>query len=67
MNQLVGRFVDQLDRRDGPWRIRHRTCVRDISMTSAITRDDYAACGFVAGRRDAEDAGAALLGLAHRG
>lgn len=65
MNQLIGRFVDRIERVDGAWKIKHRTCVRDTSMTLAITRDDYAAFGFAEGTRDAGDPGAALLGLAH--
>lgn len=65
MNQLVGRFVDRLERIEGQWRIRHRTCVRDTSLTVPIERDDYAAFGFVEGSRDAGDAGASLLRLAH--
>ena len=66
INQLIGRFVDELERREGGWKIWRRTCVRDTSITSAVTRDDYAAFGFVEARRDGEDLGAALLGLAHR-
>jgi hypothetical protein len=66
MNQLIGRFVDQLERTDGKWKIRHRICVRDTSMTTPVERDDYAAYGFVEATRDASDPGAALLGLAHR-
>lgn len=65
MNQLVGRFVDRLERIDGAWKIRHRTCVRDTSMTTAVTRDEYAAFGFAAGTRDESDPGASLLRLAH--
>lgn len=67
INQLVGRFVDRLERVDGRWKIKHRTCVRDTSMTTAVDRDDYAAFGFVNGTRDAGDPGASLLGLAHHG
>jgi len=66
INQLVGRFVDELERRDGRWVIRRRTCVRDTSLTTTVNRDDYAAFGFVEARRDGQDPGAALLGLAHR-
>jgi hypothetical protein len=40
--------------------------VRDTSMTSTVTRDDYAAFGFVEGRRDGEDLGASLIGAAHQ-
>jgi hypothetical protein len=65
MNQLIGRFIDRLERREGRWKIRHRTCVRDTSITTPVEADAYAAFGFTAGRRDADDAGAALLGLAH--
>jgi hypothetical protein len=67
MNQLIGRFVDRLERIDGTWKIRHRTCVRDTSMTTPVERDDYAAYGFVEATRDAADPGASLLGLAHGG
>jgi hypothetical protein len=67
MSQLIGRFVDRLERIDGIWKIRHRLCVRDTSMTTPIERDDYAAYGFVEATRDASDPGGALLGLAHRG
>ena len=67
MTQLVGRFVDKLERRDGRWKIRHRTCVRDTSITVPVEQDAYAAFGFVEGARDASDAGAALLSLAHHG
>lgn len=66
INQLVGRFVDELAREKGAWKIRRRTCVRDTSLTTMVTRDDYAAFGFVEARRDALDPGAAVLGLAHR-
>lgn len=66
MNQLIGRFVDRLARIGGAWKIRQRTCVRDTSLTQPITRDDYAAFGFVEARRDGLDQGAAIIGLAHR-
>lgn len=67
LNQLAGRFVDELQRIDGRWKIRRRTCVRDVSLTQPIDSDLYAAHGFVGGRRDGGDPGAALLGLAHHG
>lgn len=66
MNQLVGRFVDRLERIGSKWKIRERTCVRDTSLTQPVTRDDYAAFGFVEARRDSGDLGVALIGLAHR-
>jgi hypothetical protein len=66
MNQLIGRFVDRLERIDGIWKIKHRVCVRDTSMTTPIERDDYAAYGFVEATRDGTDPGGALIGIAHR-
>jgi hypothetical protein len=66
MNQLIGRFVDRLERVEGVWKIRHRVCVRDTSMTTVIERDDYAAYGFVEATRDGSDPGGALVGMAHQ-
>jgi hypothetical protein len=65
LNQLAGRFIDRLERIDGAWRIKHRTAVRDISITLKIEEDAYATNGMKVGARDATDPGAALLGLAH--
>jgi hypothetical protein len=66
LNQLAGRFIDRLERIDGKWKIRHRTAVRDTSITLKVDEDHYAAYGMKAGRRDGNDPGAALLGIAHR-
>jgi len=66
INQLFGRFVDRLERIDGIWKIKHRTCLRDTSITVAVEQDDYAAFGFKAGTRDSNDLGVASLGIAHR-
>lgn len=65
INQLAGRFVDRLERVDGTWKIKHRTCVRDTSITFTVQEDMQASYGLVPGSRDATDPGAALLGLAH--
>ena len=65
LNQLAGRFVDQLERLDGIWKIKHRTCVRDTSITFRVDEDMQAGYGMAAGTRNAQDPGAALLGLAH--
>jgi ketosteroid isomerase-like protein len=66
LNQLAGRFVDRLERIDGKWKIKHRTCVRDTSITLLVDQDDYASFNFKAGTRDASDPGAALFGIAHQ-
>jgi ketosteroid isomerase-like protein len=65
LNQLAGRFIDKLKRIDGKWKIKHRTCVRDTSITLRVEQDDYAAFDFKSGTRDKGDPGASLLGIAH--
>jgi hypothetical protein len=65
INQLAGRFVDRLERVEGKWKIKHRTCVRDTSITLTVGEDMQASYGLVPGTRDASDLGAALIGLAH--
>lgn len=65
LNQLAGRFVDKLERIDGEWKIRHRTCVRDTSITLRVEEDMQAGYGLKPGTRDASDLGAALIGVAH--
>lgn len=65
LNQLAGRFVDRLERVEGKWKIRQRTCVRDTSITLRVEEDMQASYGLAAGTRDASDPGAALLHLAH--
>lgn len=66
LNQIAGRFVDRLVRIDGAWKIRHRTCLRDTSITLRVEEDMQAGYGLKAGTRDATDLGAALLGFVHR-
>lgn len=67
LNQLAGRFVDQLVRIDGQWKIRRRTCVRDTSITLRVEEDMQAGYGLQPGTRDATDPGVDLIGIAHRG
>lgn len=66
LSQLAGRFVDRLERIDGQWKIKHRTVVRDTSITLKIEEDQQATRGMKAGRRDSCDPGVALFGIAHR-
>lgn len=65
INQLSGRFLDELIKVDGQWKIKHRTCVRDTSITLFVERDDYASYGFVQGGRDKTDLGCQFIGFAH--
>lgn len=67
LNQLAGRFVDRMVKIDGQWKIKHRTCVRDTSVTLTVTEDMQAGYGLKPGTRDASDLGVALIGIAHRG
>ena len=66
LNQLAGRFVDRLVRLGGEWKIQHRTCLRDTSITLRVEEDMQAGYGLKPGTRDASDLGAALIGLIHR-
>ena len=66
LNQLAGRFVDRFERIGGEWKIHHRTCVRDTSITLRVEEDMQAGYGIKPGTRDASDPGVALIGIAHR-
>jgi hypothetical protein len=66
-NQLGGRFVDKLERREGRWRIKHRIVVRDWSISMPIEADWTARAGLVDGQRSSADPSFAALGLAHGG
>ena len=65
LNQLAGRFVDRLVRIDGQWKIKHRICVRDTSITLRVEEDMQAGYGLQPGTRDASDPGVVLIGMAH--
>jgi hypothetical protein len=38
-NLAVGRYIDRYEKRDGQWRIKHRTCVSDWSRSAPTTND----------------------------
>ncbi len=65
--QLAGRYVDQLVREDGMWKIKNRVCVRDWSVTLPITADWMTGMGFVEAQRSGEDPSFAVLGVKHSG
>lgn len=64
-NQLGGRYVDQLERRDGQWKIKHRTAVRDWSISLKIEEDSYAKAQLKSGQRSNADPSCAALKRAH--
>ena len=65
-NQLGGRYIDRLERRGGEWRIRHRTCVRDWSMSLRLEEDHFAHAELKLGQRSGEDLSYPVLGWQHR-
>jgi hypothetical protein len=67
INQLAGRYVDELRREDGAWRIKRRTCVREWSISLPVTRDWLAGQDFVQSRRGPADLSWRVLGLTHSG
>jgi hypothetical protein len=67
LNQLGGRYVDTLERHEGNWRVKQRTCVRDWSISHTIKEDWLKDDPFVQGRPSGEDVSFAALGLKHSG
>src|SRR5205085_6800983 len=65
--QLGGRYVDRLERRNGSWRIKHRTAVRDWSISLEVRQDHFLKAELTPGLRSARDPGVAALGRAHTG
>ncbi len=65
----AGRYLDRYERRDGEWRIRHRTCVSDWSrLEPAVDWRTDPARGRLAGKRKPDDLlyGIRDLGIAAR-
>jgi SnoaL-like domain len=60
---LGGRYVDRLERREGVWKISHRTVVKDWTNSLPAPVDWLAEAGMAIGRRDAGDPSHAVLGL----
>ncbi len=67
INQIAGRYVDHLERRDGSWKIKKRICVREWSISLPVDRDWLAGHDFVMGQRSGSDPSFAALGIEHRG
>lgn len=64
-NQLGGRFVDRLERRDGQWKIKHRIAVRDWSVSLKVEEDSYAKAQLTPGQRANTDPSYAALRREH--
>ena len=63
LDQMGGRYVDQLERRDGIWKIKHRVCIREWSIRLPVAEDWLAGQPYVAGERSGRDPSYAALGL----
>jgi len=66
-NQLGGRFIDQLVREDGQWRIKHRVAMRDWSVAMPLTYDWESSNTLTPGQRTGEDLSFGVLGTEHGG
>lgn len=64
IEMMGGRYIDRLERRDGQWRILHRICTCEWSMTLRVEEEWHAPGEFVQGSYDKDDPSYAVLGLA---
>ncbi|RYH13587.1 MAG: nuclear transport factor 2 family protein [Alphaproteobacteria bacterium] len=67
VDQLGGRYVDELIRVDGQWRIKKRLTVRDWSVTVPVVKDRMAGMTFIQGQPNQSDPSYAVLGKRHSG
>jgi hypothetical protein len=67
LNQIGGRFVDTLVKVDGNWRVKHRTCVRDWSISVPIAENFLKDDPYVEGQRSDADPSYAVLRMKHSG
>ncbi|MDB5725138.1 MAG: nuclear transport factor 2 family protein [Novosphingobium sp.] len=66
-NQLGGRYVDRLERREGQWKVKHRIAMRDWSISLTVEQDSYIRANLTPGQRSQQDPSYAALGIAHSG
>jgi len=64
LDQMGGRYIDTLERRDGKWRIKSRVCTCEWSVTTKVENEWHANSGFVRGTFDRGDPSYKALGLA---
>lgn len=67
LNQIAGRYVDDLVREDGAWRIKKRICVREWSISHHDFADWQAHSAFVGPQRGQGDEAYRVLARPHRG
>jgi hypothetical protein len=62
-----GRYADVLQRENGAWKVKHRTCIREWTFDTEIPFDDPASKVFTMGQRSGADLSYAVLGMKHAG
>lgn len=67
LTHLGGRFVDELVRENGAWKVKNRICVRDWSSSAPILMDWLDGWNMVQGQRSGEDPSFKVLGVEHSG
>lgn len=65
VNQLGGRFVDQLRREGERWLLTNRVVVRDWGISMPVTADWTEHAGLKDGQRSTDDPAFAALGILH--
>jgi len=63
LDHMMGRYLDKVERREGEWKIKERTCIVDWSASTPLIEDFVGAAAFAKGKRSAEDLSYRLLGL----
>jgi ketosteroid isomerase-like protein len=64
-HQMGGRYVDKIERIDGRWLIKHRTVVKDWSISLPVEHDWYENSGMALGQRSSADVSYGVLGRRH--
>jgi len=63
LDEMVGRYIDKLERRDGVWRIKDRRTIAQWSTSRPMGEDFMRGDLFLAGQRDPSDIAHEVLGL----
>lgn len=64
LDMMGGRYIDQLERHDGKWQVKHRVCTCEWSYTTRVEKVWHEDGTFVRGTFDKKDPSYPVLGLA---
>lgn len=67
VDQLGGRYVDELVKVGAEWRIKKRLTIRDWSVTVPVEKDRMSDIPFLVGQPNNSDPSYAVLGMTHSG